>query len=1361
EVALRQVFELPTVGELARAVRSARQAGSQVPLVRVPRDGQDLPLSFAQQRLWLIDQLEPGSPAYNIPLAVRLTGTVEPGRVERIFARVVARHEALRTTFETRDGRPVQVIAPELRPHLPVVDLSQLPAAEREAQALRLARAETRRPFDLQRGPLLRLALVRLDERDHVLLMTMHHIVSDGWSMGVLLREIAAFHGGLSLPDLAVQYADFAVWQRGWLEGEVLASQLEYWQRQLADAPQVLELPTDRPRPPLQSFRGARLPLVLPAAELDGLKAFFRAHGATLFMGLLAAWQALLHRHTGQDEIVVGSPVANRGRVELEPLIGFFANTLVLRTGFEDAPSFAGLLARVRKVAADAYAHQDVPLERLVEELQPERHLGITPLFQVMLVLQNAPVPDFGLADLTMRILDLDPEVARFDLLLNVTETADGRLDVLLEYSTDLFDDDRIARLLQHFRVLLAGAAAEPERPVSELPLLTREERDRLLYEWNDRAADAETRPHIAVHEPVEEQAERTPDALAVLWVDGTDADSGLTYGELDRRANRLARHLRVLGVGPDERVSICLERSLDLLVAVLGVLKAGGAYVPIDPDYPADRVAFMLADSRSRVLITSSTVAARLPELPEQGVRPVLLDADRDAIAARSAAAPARWSVPENLAYVIYTSGSTGRPKGVAMPHGAVANMLAWQRGASAAGLGSRTLQFASLSFDVSFQEIFSSWWTGGTVVVVPQETRRDAMALSRLLHEREVDRLFLPFVALQQLAEAVDQGAPLPAALAEVCTAGEQLRITRQITAWMERSGTALENHYGPSEGHAVTAHRLTGPPGGWPALPPIGRPLANVRIYLLDPGFEPVPQGVAGHLCFGGVQVVRGYLDRPQLTAEKFVPDPFAREPGARLYGTGDLARYLADGTLQFQGRIDHQVKIRGFRVEPGEVEAALARHPAVEAAAVVVRGEGTERRLVGFYVAGSALSGDALRASLKEELPEYMVPAALVRLDALPLTPSGKVDRRALPEDLPDVEEGQASGAAADPVEELLAGIWAEVLRRDRVGVHQDFFALGGHSLLATQVMSRIRGVLGVDLPLRQLFEAPTVAGLAQAARAVRESREGAQAPPIVPVLRDGDLPLSFAQQRLWFLDQLEPGSTVYNMPLAVRLTGEVEPARLARIFAEIVRRHEALRTTFASRAGKPVQEIASPRVELPVLDLSQAGAPVAESEALRLAREEALRPFDLARGPLLRLALVRLGERDHVLLMTMHHIVSDGWSMGVLLREIGALYEGSPLPELPVQYADFAVWQRSWLEGEVLEAQIAYWRGQLAGAPQVLELPADRPRPAMQTFRGASLPLSLPAALSERVRALCRREGATPFMALLAAWSALL
>ncbi|HVR95695.1 MAG TPA: non-ribosomal peptide synthase/polyketide synthase, partial [Thermoanaerobaculia bacterium] len=1365
ELPLRRLFTAPTVAGLARAVQEA-QGTVAPPVVPVSRSG-DLPLSFAQQRLWVIDQLEPGSPAYNVPLAVRLTGEVSAPLLRRIFAEVVRRHEALRTTFVARDGRPVQVIAPPSAPELPVVDLSRLPEAAREARAVALAGDEAVRPFSLERGPLLRLTLVRLAGQEHLLLLTLHHIVSDGWSMGVLIREVAALYAAFSqglpspLPELPLHYADFAVWQRGWLQGPVLEAQLEHWKRRLEGAPQMLELPTDRPRPPVQTYRGRTVPFVLPPAAYAGVRELCRREGVTPFMALLAAWAVLLGRHAGQDDLLVGTPIAGRNRREIEELIGFFVNTLVLRADLSGDPSFRRLLGRVRTEALEGFNNQDLPFERLVEELVPERDLARSPLFQVLFVLQNAPVGALSTPGLTLAPFALESRLAKFDLVLSLAEDADGGLAGSLEHSADLFDGDRIVRLLQHLGVLLAAAAADPERPVAELPLLTAAERGRVLYEWNDNAVEQRS---VSVHEPVEEQARRTPDALAVLWAgEAGGEEAGLSYRELDERANRLARHLRALGVGPDERVAICLERSLHLPVAVLGVLKAGGAYVPLDPDYPADRVSFMLADSRSRVLVTTSDVAARLAGL-DPGVRPVLLDADREAIAARGAGDPVRWATPANLAYVIYTSGSTGRPKGVAMPHGVLANLLAWQRRSSAAGPGSRTLQFASLSFDVSFQEIFSSWWAGGAVVLVPRETRRDAAALCRILGEHRVDRLFLPFVALQQIAEAVAGGAPAPAGLREVFTAGEQLRITPQIAAWLERSQAVLENQYGPSEGHAVSAHRLSGPAAGWPALPPIGRPLPNVRMYLLDRCFEPVPQGVAGHLCFGGVQVIRGYLDRPRLTAGKFVPDPFGGEPGARLYATGDLARFLPDGSLQYLGRTDQQVKVRGFRVEPGEVEAALTRHPGVREAAVVARGEGADRRLVGYWVSPEpSPSPDELRAFLRSELPEYMVPADLVRLDALPLTPSGKLDRRALPEPQGGTETEHA--APADPVEELLTGIWAEVLGRGRVGVRDDFFALGGHSLLATQVVSRVRQVLGVELPLRQLFEAPTVAGFA---RAVRNAAGLPAAPPIGPAPRGGDLPLSFAQQRLWLLDQLQPGNPAYNMPLAMRLSGELPAGLLARIFAEIVRRHETLRTTFETRAGQPVQRVAPPSpLGLPVVDLSQLTEVERETRAAALVQEEAVRPFSLERGPLLRLTLVRLAGQEHLLLLTLHHIVSDGWSMGVLVREVAALYAAfsqglpSPLPELPLHYADFAVWQRGWLQGPVLEAQLEHWKRRLAGAPQVLELPTDRPRPPVQTYRGRTVPFSLPPAVYAGVRELCRREGVTPFMALLAAWAVLL
>jgi amino acid adenylation domain-containing protein/thioester reductase-like protein len=1056
------------------------------------------PLSFAQQRIWFIDQLEPGSPAYNISGAFHLAGSLDRRALQAGFDAVIRRHEALRTTFADGGGSPVQIIQPELRAGLPVIDLTALPAGRREPAMRELARQEGRRPFDLARGPLLRLGLLALSAGEHVLLLTISHGIADGWSIGLLIQEMAALYGELrggapaSLPALPIQYADFAIWQRQHLAGERLQREIDYWRQQLAGAPALLELPADRPRPPVQSFRGAILPFAIAPERLTGLRAACRDASATLFMGLLGGFAALLHRYSGQEEVVIGSPVANRQRLELEKLIGFFANTLVLRTSLAGDPPLSGLLPRVQATTRGAYAHQDLPFERLVEELQPARHLSYTPLFQVMLVLQNAPMPPLVLPGLTLSFLDLDPGTAKFDLLLNVTETAGGGIEGALEYSTDLFDRDRIERLLGHFANLLEEAGADPGRPVSRLPLLTPAER-RQITEWN--GADSPELVPACVHEPVEVRARRHPEAVAALWAGpGAGSAAALTYGELNRRANQLAHHLAALGVGPDSRVAICLERSLDMMIAVLAVLKAGGAYVPIDPEYPAERVAYMLADSESRVLLTQETIA---PRLPESGARRVALDAESAAIAGRSGEDPRRQAGPDHLAYLIYTSGSTGRPKGVAMPHGPLANLFAWQERASAAGPGSRTLQFASLSFDVSCQEIFTTWWTGGTLVLIPQEVRRDPLALCRVLREERVERLFLPFVALQQIAEAVAHGAAVPERLEEIATAGEQLQITPSIVSWLSGSRMRLSNQYGPSEGHVVTACALAGSPTSWPALPPIGRPIANVRIHLLDRHFEPVPAGIPGHLYIGGRQVVRGYHNRPELTAEKFVPDPASGEPGARLYATGDLARWLSDGNIQYLGRIDQQVKIRGFRVEPGEVEALLARHTGIKEAAVVVQGEGGERRLVGYFASDGPLAPADLREQLRRELPDYMVPAILVRLDALPLTPSGKVHRASLPP--PELAEVVEAVAPRNAIEEIIAGIWIEILGVSRIDVHADFFELGGSSLTATRLVYAIRAALDVDIPLRALFATPTVAGLAEAVAEIRKGPAAAALP----------------------------------------------------------------------------------------------------------------------------------------------------------------------------------------------------------------------------------------------------------------------
>jgi amino acid adenylation domain-containing protein len=1064
--------------------------------------------------------------------------------------------------------------------------------------------------------------------------------------------------------------------------------------------------------------------------------------------------------------------------VEIEGLIGFFVNTLVLRGDLSGnqrgEPSFRELLGRTRETALAAYLHQDVPFEKLVEELAPERSLAQTPLFQAMLVLQNAPMGSLEVQDLRLHPWPVAGTTSKFDLTVTLTED-DGGLSGTAEYATDLFDSTTIDRLIGHFERLLAAALEAPERRIAELPLLSEAERGQILIEWNDTGETGDT--GAGAHELFAAQARRTPDAVAVVCGDDHQ-EAALTYAELAARAGALARHLRRLGVGPDVLVGLFVERSLDMVVGMLGILQAGGAYVPLDPGYPEQRLAFMLEDTRAPVVLTQEPLRGRLPA---GNAEIVLLDAFAGRGIAEETPGIAAAGEPsaENLAYVIYTSGSTGRPKGVALSHGALRNLIDWHLATLLGGV--RTLQFASVSFDASFHEMFACWGSGGTLVVVTEEVRRDMQALAALLVEQRIEKAILPVVVLTQLAEVFAGRAELPP-LREITTTGERLQTNRAMAALFERlPECAFHNHYGPSETHVATAFTLPPDPANWQVYPSIGRPIRRSSAYVLEaglePGLVPAPIGVPGDLHLGGACVARGYLGRPGLTAERFVPDPFSSAPGGRLYRTGDTVRLAVNGELEYLGRFDDQVKIRGFRIELGEIEAALATHPAVREAIVAVQGDGAGRRLVACVLPaegiqepdGQELDG-ALWAHLRDRLPDYMVPAAFVPVESFPLTPSGKVDRRALALSCPEPREAASAGVAAPltPAEELLAGIWSEVLGVERVGIHESFFALGGHSLLATQVMSRIRGVFGTDLPVRQLFESPTIAELA---RAVQQAESTVQAPPILPVPRNRDLPASFAQQRLWLIDQIEPGNPAYNIPLALRLSGEIEPGLLARIFSEIVRRHEALRTTFASSDDGPVQVIAViasvEPLELPLLDLSHLPATEREAQARALALSEARRPFDLQRGPLLRLLLVRLAGTDWLLLLTLHHIVSDGWSLGVLVREVTALYEAfsqglpSPLPELPVQYADFAAWQRSWLQGEALDAQLGYWRRRLAGAPAVLELPLDRPRPLVQSYRGATCPVVLSLPLSEAIGRLCRQQGVTPFMALLAGWAVLL
>jgi amino acid adenylation domain-containing protein len=1030
------------------------------------------PASFAQRRLWFLDQFEPGRAFYNMSTPARLPGPLDVGVLRESLNALVRRHEALRTTFREVDGEPAQIIAPSLTLDLPVQDLRELPASMRQAEVLRLAGLEAQQPFDLGRGPLIRTRLLKLGDAEHVLLLTLHHIISDGWSMDVLFRELNIFYEAIrsgrepELPELPVQYADYAVWQREWLSGGVLENLLGYWKGQLEGAPAVLELPTNRPRPPVQLFRGGAHVFTLPASLADALRTLSEKEQVTLFMTLLAGFNVLLYRYTGHEDLVVGAPIANRTRPEIEGLIGFFANTLVLRTELSGGISFRQLLGRVRQMTLAAYAHQDMPFERLVEELRPERNLAYNPLFQVMFVFQSMPqaAPDA-----------LPPVVtgmAKFDLTAFLTET-EQEIQGTLEYNSDLFDPEMVAHMVGHLQNLLAAAVEDPDRPLWALPMLS--EAELLAFEeWNATRMPSQAR---CVHQLVEEQAKRTPDSLAVR-----SAGQSLTYGELNSRANFWAHRLLELGVRPDTCVGIYAGRSAEMIVGVLAILKAGGAYVPLDPSYPPERLSFMLEDSRAPLLLTQEGLLGR--GLAAGEVRVLTLDGEEGATREDN---PPCAATPDNLAYVIYTSGSTGQPKGVAMPHRPLHNLLEWQIARSALPTGAKTLQFAPLSFDVSFQEIFSTLGAGGTLVLIGEQERRDPDAVWRILQTERVNRLYLPYVALQQLAERARDLDGLQSSICEVITAGEQLHITPQIAELFSRLGCALYNQYGPSETHVVTELKLSGSASHWPALPPIGRPLPNVLIRILDAHGQPVPVNVPGELYVGGSALARGFVGRGPITAERFVADPDAgARPGARLYRTGDRARYLRDGNIEFLGRLDDQVKVRGFRVEPGEIEAALRRHAAMGEAAVMARRDGSgEPRLVAYVQLASEAGASAqdLRAHLGASLPEHMIPAVFVFLDALPLTPSGKIDRRRLP----DAKNVQAATtgfvAPRTPIEVTLAQIWGELLGVEQIGVHDNFFDLGGHSLLATRVISRIRHDLNVELTLRSIFETPTVESLA--------------------------------------------------------------------------------------------------------------------------------------------------------------------------------------------------------------------------------------------------------------------------------------
>ena len=1124
EIPIRQIFEAANLAELAQIIDQRLQQEQGValpPFSRISRD-EPLPLSFAQQRLWFIEQLEPGTPMYNIPSTFRVKGDLKLNVLEQALTEIVRRHEVLRTAFLEEDGQGRPVIHPPFEVKIPLRDFSHLAPAEQEQAIRKRLREFHTQPFDLGQMPLFRIELLKLAPTDHVVLFTMHHIISDGWSVGVFIRELAMLYRSFSegkpspLPELPFQYVDYAAWQRQWLRDEVLEKQLAYWREKLKGAPPLLELPTDRPRPPIQSYKGAIERIEFSNDLVQAVQKLSRKLGVTPFMILLAAFKILLARYSGQVDILVGTPIANRRFAEIEPLIGFFVNTLVIRTDLSGNPSFTELIRRVREVLLEAYAHQDLPFEKLVEELQPPRNLSHSPFFQVAFVLQNMPVADVRVSGIQLSPMAVDSTTAKYDLTFYLNE-GDGKMVGLLEYNTDLFDRETVQRMLNHYQYLLAAGLAHPEEEVFALPMMNETELKRLLVEWN--RTDTPFPADCTVADLFEEWVQQQPDAPAVVFTPSVHGDTDrqvLTYGELDRRANQLANWLKAHGVGPETLVGVCMHRSPEMLVGILGILKAEGAFVPIDPAYPTERIQFMIEDAGLAVLLTHKAVR---PHLPETSVRVVALDEDWAEVASESERAPERSIVPQNLAYVIYTSGSTGKPKGTMLAHQGLANLVTAQIRAFKVGPGKRVLQFSSLSFDASVWELVMALLSGAALHLTTQEIITAGVDLLELMKREKITTITLPPSVL-----AVWPDADLPD-LEVLITAGEKVG-GDLVKRWGH--GRQFFNAYGPTETTVCASMHLCR--GNYPQGPPIGRPIANFRLYVVDRYLRPVPIGVPGELVVEGVGVARGYLARPDLTAEKFVPNPFSQQPGSRLYRTGDLVRVLPDGEIEFLGRIDFQVKVRGFRIELEEIETVLETHPGIRNAAVLARTDmGDDTRLVGYIVpeAGKPFTSGQVRNFLQQHLPAYMIPSVIVQLKEMPLTPAGKIDRRALPK--PELSRAELESEYVAPRNELeaeLAQLAAELLGMEKVGIYDNFFELGGHSLMATQFISRIKNRYQVNIPLRQIFETPTIAALAEHIQQLRERQQFLTEPEAIERVDRGEQDIQQLLSQLEHLSEEE-------------------------------------------------------------------------------------------------------------------------------------------------------------------------------------------------------------------------------------------
>ncbi|UKO95748.1 non-ribosomal peptide synthetase [Nostoc sp. UHCC 0870] len=1315
--------------EVAESLGYQSNNGAILPVSRGNQtEPQTFPVSFAQQRLWVLAQLEPDNPFYNMFKAVRLQGRLDIEILERSLNEIIRRHEVLRTTFSSAEGTPVQVIAPHATMKLVVVDLQGLSGQAQSEQLQLIATHDQLQPFDLTQGLLLRVTLVQLESESYALLLTMHHIIGDGWSMGVFIKELSSLYQGLLvgdaslLPELPIQYADFTLWQRQWLQGQALQTQVNYWKQQLAAAPPLLELPTDRPRPSVQTFRGWCFSFQLDAHLTASLKELSQRSGTTLFMTLMAAYATLLFRYSGQEDILLGTPIASRNRQDIEGLIGFFVNTLVMRTRLEGNPSFSELLTQVRSTCMDAYANQDVPFEQIVEALQIERSLSHSPLFQVMFALQNALMEEIETPDLTIAPLNLDNVNAKFDLTLQMWEQGNC-LQGFWQYNTDLFDEDRIARMTGHFQELLAGIVANPQESVGTLPLLTEREHHQLLVEWNDtRISYPDTK---CIHKVFEEQVEQTPDAIALVY-----ENESLNYRELNDRANQLAHYLQTLGVKQEVLVGICVERSLEMIIGILAILKAGGAYVPFDPAYPQERLAYMFQDTGVSVLLIQQQLMGLLPP---NSAKVICLDTDRQIFTQYSHENLKTDVTPDNLTHIMYTSGSTGTPKGVCIIH---RNVVRLAKGTNYASLTPQEvfLQLGPLSFDASTLEIWPCLLNGAKLVLMPSQ-KPSLEELGEIIQRYQVSILWLTASLFHLM---VDERLPDLQPVRQLMSGGDVLSVTHVQKVVRELPNCQFLNGYGPTENTVFTTCCPVTPETKIEKSIPIGRVIGNTQVYILDPHLQPVPVGVWGEMCVGGAGLSRGYWNRPELNQQKFIPNPFGHPDADRLYKTGDLVRYLPDGNIEFFSRIDNQVKIRGFRIELAEIEAFLTQNPQIRDAVVIAREDKPGIKSLAAYVIpeGKQPTSSELRSFLKEKLPEYMIPASFTVLEALPITPNGKVDRRALP--VPEFEFNDTTNFVSPRTntEKILLKIWQDVLLLNKVCIHDNFFELGGDSIIGIQIVARANQA-GLKLTPKQLFQHQTIAELAAVAvtTTAKEAEQG---------LIQGIVPLTPIQH--WFFERNLPEPHHFNQSVLLEVPPNIQPELLEQALQKLLYHHDALRLRFVQQATQWQQYNSDvcDGVSLVIADLSNL-AQTEQSQAIELKADEIQRSLNIADGPLLRVVLFNLGKSSPGrLLIVIHHLAVDGISWRILLEDLAAVYKqldtgkNIQLPAKTNSFQDWAIRLQNYADDQGLHSELEYWlhSRSLAVAPLPLDSLAVESENTVGSSRIVSVSLSV-----EQTRAL--------------------